>query len=53
VNDVGLLFTVDEETASLGAQVANKHPLAASCQFLINGEPTDSRLAIGRRVLCG
>src|SRR5215217_4706926 len=49
MNDVGLLFTVDEETASLGAQVANKHPVAASCQFLINGEPTDSRLAIGTK----
>jgi acetylornithine deacetylase len=49
VNDVGLLFTVDEEMASLGAQVANKHPLAASCQFLINGEPTDSRLATGTK----
>ncbi len=49
VNDVGLLFTVDEEMASLGAQVANKHPIAASCQFLINGEPTDSRLATGTK----
>jgi len=49
VNDVGLLFTVDEETASLGAQVANKHPLARECRFLINGEPTDSRLAIGTK----
>ncbi|HKG61654.1 MAG TPA: M20/M25/M40 family metallo-hydrolase [Pyrinomonadaceae bacterium] len=49
VNDVGLLFTVDEEMASLGAQVANKHPLAASCRFLINGEPTDSRLATGTK----
>jgi len=49
VNDVGLLFTVDEEMASLGAQVANKHPVAASCQFLINGEPTDSRLATGTK----
>jgi len=49
VNDVGLLFTVDEEMASLGAQVANKHPLAVSCQFLINGEPTDSRLATGTK----
>lgn len=49
VNDVGLLFTVDEELGSLGAQVANKHPLAASCQFLINGEPTDSRLATGTK----
>jgi acetylornithine deacetylase len=49
VNDVGLLFTVDEEMASLGAQVANKHPLAASCHFLVNGEPTDSRLATGTK----
>jgi len=49
VNDVGLLFTVDEELGSLGAQAANKHPLAASCRFLINGEPTDSRLATGTK----
>jgi acetylornithine deacetylase len=49
MNEVGLLFTVDEEMASLGAQVANKHPLAASCDFLINGEPTDSRLATGTK----
>jgi acetylornithine deacetylase len=49
VNDVGLLFTIDEELGSLGAQAANKHPLAASCRFLINGEPTDSRLAIGTK----
>jgi len=49
LNDVGLLFTVDEEMASLGAQVANNHPLAKSCQFLINGEPTDSRLATGTK----
>jgi len=48
VNDVGLLFMVDEELGSLGAQAANKHPLA-SCQYLINGEPTDSRLAIGTK----
>ena len=49
VTDVGLLFTVDEELGSLGAQAANKHPLAASCRYLINGEPTDSRLAIGTK----
>ena len=49
VNDVGLLFMVDEELGSLGAQAANKHPLAASCRYLINGEPTDSRLAIGTK----
>ena len=49
VNDVGLLFTVDEELSSHGAQAANKHPLARECRFLINGEPTDSRLAIGTK----
>ncbi len=49
VNDVGLLFTVDEELSSFGAQAANKHPRARECQFLINGEPTDSRLATGTK----
>jgi acetylornithine deacetylase len=49
VNDVGLLFTVDEELSSLGAQVANKHERARECRFLINGEPTDSRLATGTK----
>jgi acetylornithine deacetylase len=46
---VGLLFTVDEELSSLGAQAANKHPLASECRFLINGEPTDNRLAVGTK----
>ena len=49
VKDVGLLFTVDEEQASLGARVANQHRLAESCQFLINGEPTDNLLATGSK----
>ena len=49
VNDVGLLFTVDEELGSVGAKAANKHPLARECRFLINGEPTDSRLATGTK----
>ena len=49
VNDVGLLFTVDEELSSHGAQAANKHTRARECQFLINGEPTDSRLATGTK----
>jgi acetylornithine deacetylase len=49
VNDVGLLFTVDEEAASLGAQAANEHPLARECRYLINGEPTDSLLATGTK----
>ncbi len=49
VNDIGLLFTVDEELSSAGAQAANNHPLARECRFLINGEPTDNRLATGTK----
>jgi acetylornithine deacetylase len=49
VNNVGLLFTVDEELSSAGAQAANNHPLARECRFLINGEPTDNRLATGTK----
>ena len=49
MNTVGLLFTVDEELSSAGAQAANKHPLARECRFLINGEPTDNRLASGTK----
>ena len=49
VNDVGLLFTVDEELSSIGAQAVNKHAVARECQFLINGEPTDNRLATGTK----
>jgi len=49
VNDVGLLFTVDEELSSAGAQAANNHPLGRECRFLINGEPTDNRLATGTK----
>ena len=47
--EVGLLFTVDEEMASAGAQLANKHEAAKNCQFLINGEPTDNKLAQGSK----
>jgi acetylornithine deacetylase len=47
--DVGLLFTVDEELSSTGAQAANKHAVARECKFLINGEPTDNRLATGTK----
>ncbi len=49
VNELGLLFTVDEEVTSAGARALNEHPLAASCRYLINGEPTDNRLAIGTK----
>ncbi|MBK8148013.1 MAG: M20/M25/M40 family metallo-hydrolase [Acidobacteria bacterium] len=47
--DIGLLYTVEEERASIGARVANDHPLAAKCEYLINGEPTDNDLAIGSK----
>src|ERR1041384_3995562 len=49
VNDIGLLFTVDEELCSLGAKAANEHVLARECRYLINGEPTDNRLATGAK----
>jgi acetylornithine deacetylase len=40
VEEIGLLFTVDEEVTSVGAKIANDHPIAEVCEFLINGEPT-------------
>jgi len=49
IEDIGLLFTVDEERSSTGAKAANNHPLAAKCEYLINGEPTDNDLAIGSK----
>jgi acetylornithine deacetylase len=49
VTNIGLLFTADEELASTGAQAANKHPRACECKFLINGEPTDNKLAVGTK----
>lgn len=49
IEEIGLLFTVDEETASLGARAANEHPLASECRYLINGEPTDNLLATGSK----
>jgi acetylornithine deacetylase len=49
IEDIGLLYTVEEETSSTGARAANLHPLAAKCEYLINGEPTDNDLAIGSK----
>jgi acetylornithine deacetylase len=43
----GLLFVVGEETDSIGAQVANRHPRGS--RYLINGEPTENRLALGSK----
>lgn len=44
-DQIGLLFTVDEEQSSLGAQVANQIEFDQTPEFLINGEPTDNKLA--------
>jgi acetylornithine deacetylase len=44
---IGLLFVVGEERDSAGAIVANKSPKGS--KFLINGEPTDSRLALASK----
>jgi len=44
---VGLLFVVGEERGSDGAAVANATP--GGSRFLINGEPTDSKLGTGTR----
>jgi acetylornithine deacetylase len=44
---VGLLFVVGEERDSAGAVVANKSPKGS--RFLINGEPTDNRLALASK----
>ncbi len=44
---VGLLFVAGEERGSDGAKAANRIPLGS--RFLINGEPTDNRLAVATR----
>jgi acetylornithine deacetylase len=44
---VGLLFVSGEERDSAGAKVANETPKGS--RFLINGEPTDNRLALASK----
>jgi acetylornithine deacetylase len=44
---VGLLFVVGEERDSAGAAAANRNPKGS--RFLINGEPTDNRLALASK----
>lgn len=44
---VGLLFVVGEERDSAGAREANRHPRGS--RYLINGEPTDNRLALASK----
>jgi acetylornithine deacetylase len=44
---VDLLFVVGEEKGSDGARAANR--LAATSRYLVNGEPTESKLASGAK----
>src|SRR5947207_2659943 len=45
--DFGLLFLVGEETLSDGARAANAAPRGS--KYIINGEPTDNKLALGTK----
>jgi acetylornithine deacetylase len=47
VTDFGLLFVVGEEAGSQGARAANTIPNRS--RYLINGEPTESKLALGSK----
>ena len=49
VDKIGLLFTVDEETGSAGARVANNGKRPGETHYMINGEPTDNKLAIATK----
>src|SRR5438552_1820188 len=44
---IGLLFVVGEERNSAGARAAAATPRGS--RFLINGEPTENRLALGSK----
>jgi acetylornithine deacetylase len=47
VRNVGLLFVVGEERNSVGAYTASQQPRGS--KFIINGEPTSNRLALGSK----
>jgi acetylornithine deacetylase len=47
VRNLALLFVVGEERNSAGAFAAAKHPRGS--KFLINGEPTENKLAVGSK----
>ncbi len=47
VSNFGLLFVVGEERNSAGAFMAAKNPRGS--RFLVNGEPTESKLALGSK----
>jgi len=43
----GLLFVVGEEKDSLGAKIANEHPIGS--KILVNGEPTENKVALASK----
>ncbi|MFL6448887.1 MAG: M20/M25/M40 family metallo-hydrolase [Bryobacteraceae bacterium] len=47
VRNFGLLFVVGEEKNSAGAHVAAKNPCGS--KYIINGEPTENKLALGSK----
>ena len=47
IRGIALLLVVGEERNSLGAIVASRHPRGS--RFLINGEPTENKLALGSK----
>jgi acetylornithine deacetylase len=47
VSGFGLLFLVGEETMSDGALAANQSPVGT--RYMINGEPTENKLALGSK----
>lgn len=46
---IGLLFVVDEERDSVGAHTANDSPMNPKAKYLINGEPTENKIAIASK----
>ncbi len=46
---IALLWVVDEERDSAGAHVANDSPLNPRAKFLINGEPTENKIAVASK----
>jgi len=47
MTDFGLLFLVGEETLSDGARAADEAPVGT--KYMINGEPTENKLALGSK----
>ncbi len=47
VRDLGILFVVGEEVDGIGAMHSNRN--ASGSKYLINGEPTENKLALGSK----